>query len=146
MSKYVVYSDTSQNTSCNSVTDCYAAGKFKAKPVAAATTDAEKAKRCCLRQEFTKLPPASNVEGTGFVGGLKAGGFTSTVGEYTQICAYDDEFQKKLATMGATVDKATNAYTFPADYGGFILIMGCNGAARLVAVSTGVLAATLSLY
>ena len=92
MSKYVVYSGKIA-VSCNSVTDCYAAGKLDKKTFPAATTDAEKAKRCCVRQEFTKLPPADNKFGQATLSTYKSGGLTTTVGEYTQVC----EYQKELA-------------------------------------------------
>tara|TARA_B110001450_G_scaffold165976_1_gene154739 strand:+ start:371 stop:523 length:153 start_codon:yes stop_codon:yes gene_type:complete len=50
-----------------------------------------------------------------------------------------------LIKIGATVDKRTNTYTFPAEFGSLELIIGCIGATQLAAASA-TLALTLSMY
>ena len=147
-----------KNTSSSAVTctkdaDCYAASTiYNDGAVSAATTTAEKAKRCCMYFGMTTIP-----SGTGKANGdLSANllalnwGLPLNIESYTTICNMDYPTTipiKGFGNSAAAWDAKTNLLTYTSANGGMVTKQYCDGSASALAVAgTAVVAAAVSMY
>ena len=133
---------------CDVDADCWTASTTA--PIQSAiTTDADKAKSCCMYIGITAIASGSTTEiasGDDLLAKIKAKGLPVVVGEATKYCDnnYTDIYTDAI-TDGATVDGTSITYS-PSD-GNVAIKQYCDGgAATLAAVTASIAVATISLY
>ena len=141
---------TTKTLSCEKDADCYVASS--ALSIAAATTTAEKAKRCCMHLGFRKYPAGTQAQITN--GSLSAAsmsvhyGMPATAGYYTLICNLD--YPATLPITGLTAVSGTtwanNILQYPVDLGSWQSKQFCAGASSLAAGASVVAAAMSAVY
>lgn len=155
--KFTALTATGTATACTKDADCYPASTKSGGIYAVATTDAEKAKRCCQYQEVLVLPTGdATVKATGdsLLEGWTSDGLSIVVGEYGLRCSTDypanwTYMESMKTTWGATmvVDAKTGVVTLPVDKSGSSWKMYCDGGAAVLAVATtAAVALTVSVY
>ena len=121
---------TQPSLKCAKDSDCYGEYTLASTTIAAATTDAEKAKRCCAYTELTKAPSGAN-QAVGDAVLLAASlitGVAYKTGEYTKSCSLDYPSTMKSYTTGAFISTpALGDYEFR---------YYCDGGAAKLAVAT----------
>ena len=124
---------------CSKDADCYVA--FATAGVVAATTTAEKAKRCCYVYGVQKAPEGTNkATGDAYLLAAKtAYGVPNTVDEYTKYCQFDYPTLiaglKSSPTVG-TYDFTKAVFTATDAYGKFETRQFCHGGASNLAIAS----------
>ena len=153
----VIYQQNSSSSAvtCTKDADCYAASTIYSNgAVSAATTTAEKAKRCCMYFGMTTIPSGTSSEMSN--GDLDANlmklyyGMPLSTGYYTTICNMDYPATipiKGYGNSAAAWDAKTNVLTYTSVNGGLVTKQYCDGSASALAVAgTAVVAAAVSMY
>ena len=122
---------TTYQRKCTADADCNAASTTPL--VAAATTDTEKANRCCMYMGFYTTVPNSATSSQAVTAAFYIAsmntywGMPTTVNNYTLVCnnAYKNSYPISIgilgisAVTGVTWDSATNVATWPTDQAGW---------------------------
>ena len=143
-----VANTSSFSSQCTKDADCYAA--VSSLSVAAATTDAEKKKRCCQYMGYTTAPD----QGTAAQKALGATtqlslnlnyGLPLAKGDYTRFCNNDYPATLPVGKGSNTLityDTKTGLVQYPIDYGKMATTQYCDGGAKALAVAGAVALAT----
>ena len=151
----VIYQQNSSSSAvtCTKDADCYAASTIYTNgAVSAATTTAEKAKRCCMYFAMTTEPSGTNKTSGDFSAAFLnlSWGLPLNTESYTTICNMDYPATIPIKGSGnsaAAWDAKTNVLTYTSANGGLVTKQYCDGSASALAVAgTAVVAAAVSMY
>jgi hypothetical protein len=121
--KFVALTSDGTLTKCTTDSDCYPASVIVGGVYDAATTDAEKALRCCSYWTVLKEPTGTDAQKLVLepsLAGVKKGGLSSTVGEYNLSCSKDypavAAYYAAMSSLSITYDAKTGIVTYPEAY------------------------------
>ena len=121
--KFVALTSDATSVACTTDSDCYPASVVVGGTYDAATTDAEKALRCCSYVTVLKAPTGTDAQKLAIdpmLASFKKGGMSTTVGEYNLVCSKDypavAAYYATLSTKDITYDAKTGITTYPEAY------------------------------